>query len=190
MARLMAPPLCSPEACLPFPLMTCRAVDPRLPPFRGGMVRRGRSGPELASSVSSPISGQTPGRPSDLILSSYDRGNVLQEALIWGFPGAWAPVPARPLICCGLWRVTLFLWTSVSSLRIRRVGDCVKPSLPVSGCSGWDSAAQDGFQSLSVTRDAARADPGAESFADLGAPGSRAGCWLRPLVVHRGISSR
>lgn len=87
MARLTAPPLCSPEACRPFPLMTCRAVAPRLPPFRGGMVPRGRSGPELASYVSSPVSGQTPGRLSDLILSSYDRGNVLEEAWIWGFQG-------------------------------------------------------------------------------------------------------
>lgn len=116
MARLMAPPLCSPEACRPFPLMTCRAVAPRLPPFRGGMVPRGRSGPELASYVSSLVSGQTPGRLSDLTLSSYDRGNVLEEALIWGFQGMGAQVSAWPLICCGLWQVTLFLWTSVFSL--------------------------------------------------------------------------
>lgn len=33
-----------------------------------------------------------------------------------GVPRDGAQVSARPLISCGLWQVTLFLWTSVFSL--------------------------------------------------------------------------
>lgn len=34
-----------------------------------------------------PVSGQTPGRLGDLTFGSYDRGSVLEEALIWEAQG-------------------------------------------------------------------------------------------------------